>query len=132
MGDGRLTVSGSGVVVAGDTGPFALAAKNGTALWHVTQDGETPLLGTDGVAYAGFAAKSDTTGGVTALAPATGTVLWTFAFGPVSDMTGTIAVAAGVVYATSSDGEIFALSAANGTKQQRITGSFGDFGGPPG
>jgi outer membrane protein assembly factor BamB len=125
--NGRLMVSGSSVVVAGDTGPFALAAKDGTQLWHVTQDSETPLLATGGVAYAGFAAKSNTTGGVTALDPATGNVLWTFEFGPVADGTGTLAVAGGVVYATSSNGEIFALSAANGTKRQRVSG-FGQFG----
>jgi outer membrane protein assembly factor BamB len=126
--NGRLAVSGNSIVVAGDDGPFGLSAKDGSQLWHLTQDTETPLVAAGNVAYAGFPSKSNTTGGVTALDPATGTVLWSFEFGPTSDVTGAIAVADGVVYTTSSDGEIFTLTAANGTKRRRITGSFGEFG----
>jgi len=125
--NGQLTVSGGSLIVAGDNGPFALAAGTGAQLWKVATDSLPPMLLAGGVAYAGFAAKSDTTGGVTAIDPASGHVLWTFPFGPVSDVTGGLAVSGGVVYATSGDGEIFALSAADGTKRQRASG-FGEFG----
>ena len=122
-----LMVAGSSVVISGGNGPYALAAANGKQLWSRKSDGGSPLLVTGGVAYVAYAAKSDTTGGVTALDPASGTILWTFQFGPVADIAGGLAVADGVVYVTTSDGELFALSAANGAKRQKVTG-FGDFG----
>jgi serine/threonine-protein kinase len=125
--NGQLAVSGSSLVIAGDNGPFALAAGNGRQLWDVPTQGVVPLLGAGGVAYAGFAPKVNTTGGVTALDPATGTVTWTFRFAGVADTAGALAVADGVVYVTTGDGEIFALSAANGTKRQLVSG-FGEFG----
>jgi outer membrane protein assembly factor BamB len=64
---------------------------------------------------------------VTALDPASGNILWTYQFGPVADIAGQLAVADGVVYTTSTNGELFALSAANGAKRQKVTG-FGAFG----
>ena len=64
---------------------------------------------------------------MTAVDPASGQVLWTFAFGPVSDIGGQLAVAGGIVYVTTTNGEIFALSAANGAKRHKLTG-FGEFG----
>jgi serine/threonine protein kinase/outer membrane protein assembly factor BamB len=123
----ELKVAGSSLVIAGGNGPYALAAAHGNQLWSIKSDAATPLLVTGGVAYTGLAVKSDVTGGVTALDPASGETLWTFAFGPVADITGGLAVADGVLYTTTTDGEIFALSAANGTKRQRVTG-FGAFG----
>jgi serine/threonine-protein kinase len=123
----QLVVAGNSVVISGDKGPYALAAAHGNQLWHIQSDGSYPLLATGGVAYVAFAAKSDTTGGVTALDPGSGNLLWTFPFGPVADIAGKLAVADGVVYVTTSDGEIFSLSAANGAKRQRVAG-FGEFG----
>jgi outer membrane protein assembly factor BamB len=82
------------------------------------------------VVYAGFAAKSNTTGGVTALDPATGTILWTYAFGPVSDIGGQMVVEKGILYVATGDtekGEIWAFSAANGGVRRRVTG-FPQFG----
>jgi serine/threonine protein kinase len=125
--NGQLMVAGSSVVIVGDHGPYAVAAAHGNQLWNIKSDGGSPLLGTGGVAYVAFAAKSDITGGVTALDPASGTILWTYPFGPVADIAGKLAVSGGVVYVTTTDGEIFALSAANGTKRQRVAG-FGKFG----
>jgi outer membrane protein assembly factor BamB len=122
-----LTMIRNSLIVAGDNGPFALAAANGRQLWNFATDDLPPMLAAGGVAYAGFAARSNTTGGVTALAPAAGTVLWSFQFGPVSDVAGALAVAGGVVYVTTTDGEIFALSTADGSKRQRVDG-FGAFG----
>jgi serine/threonine-protein kinase len=54
-------------------------------------------------------------------------VAWTFRFPGVADTAGALAVADGVVYVTTGDGEIFALSAADGTKRQ-LVGGFGEFG----
>jgi outer membrane protein assembly factor BamB len=120
-------VSGGSVVVAGGNGPYALAAAHGKQLWSIKSDDSAPLLVTGGVAYMGFAAKSNTTGGVTALDPASGTILWTFPFGPVADIGGQLAVDGGLVYVATTNGELFALSAANGTKRYEVTG-FGAFG----
>jgi serine/threonine-protein kinase len=125
--NGQLMIAGSSVVISGDNGPYGLAAAHGNQLWHITSDSESPLLVTGGLAYVAFAAKSDTTGGVTALDPASGNIVWTFPFGPVADIAGKLAVADGIVYVTTTDGEIYALSAANGTKRQRVAG-FGQFG----
>jgi len=122
-----LMVAGSSVVISGGNGPYALAAAQGKQLWSHKSDGGSPLLVTGGVAYVAFAAKSNVTGGVTALDPASGTILWTFEFGPVADIAGQPTLADGVVYVTSTNGELFALSAANGTKRQKVTG-FGEFG----
>jgi outer membrane protein assembly factor BamB len=126
----QLLVTGSSVVIAGGNGPYALAAATGSQLWSRKSDDSSPMVGAGGVAYLAYAAKSDVTGGVTALDPASGGILWTFEFGPVSDIAGEPAVADGVVYVTSSDGELFALSVANGAKRQRVTG-FGAFGAGP-
>jgi outer membrane protein assembly factor BamB len=125
--NGKLMVAGSSVVISGGNGPYALAAAHGNQLWSRKSEGGSPLLVAGGVAYVAFAAKSDVTGGVTALDPASGNILWTFPFGPVSDIAGQLAVADGVVYVPTSDGELFALSAANGAKRQRVAG-FGAFG----
>jgi outer membrane protein assembly factor BamB len=122
-----MTIAGSSIVISGDTGPYALAAARGNQLWHLKSDSDFPLLATGGVAYAAYAAKSNVTGGVTALDPASGNILWTYPFGPVADIAGKLAVADGVVYVTTSNGEIYALSGANGTKRQRA-GGFGGFG----
>jgi outer membrane protein assembly factor BamB len=96
-------------------------------LWSIKSEDEFPLLVTGGVAYVAFAAKSNTTGGVTALDPAGGNILWTFQFGHVADIAGPPTVADGVVYVASTDGELFALSAANGVQRRKVTG-FGAFG----
>jgi outer membrane protein assembly factor BamB/serine/threonine protein kinase len=125
--NGKLMVTGGSVVISGGNGPYAMAASNGKQLWSIKLEDEFPLLVMGGVAYVAFAAKSDVTGGVTALDPASGHILWTFPFGPVADIAGPPTVADGVVYVTSTNGELFALSAANGTKRQKVTG-FGAFG----
>jgi outer membrane protein assembly factor BamB len=125
--NGRLMVAGGSVVVSGGNGPYALAAAHGNQLWNIKSESGSPLLVNGGVAYVAFAAKSNVTGGVTALDPASGNILWTYQFGPVADIAGQPAVADGVVYVTSTNGELFALSAANGAKRQKVTG-FGAFG----
>ena len=122
-----LMVAGGSVVVAGGNGPYGLAAAHGQQLWSIKSDDSAPLLVTGGVAYLGFAAKNNTTGGVTALDPATGTILWTYPFGPVADIGGQLAVDGGLVYVTTTNGELFALGAASGAKRYEVKG-FGAFG----
>jgi outer membrane protein assembly factor BamB len=122
-----LMVAGSSVVISGDNGPYGLAAAHGKPLWSIKSDSTSPMLVTGGVAYVSFAAKSNITGGVTALDPASGNILWTFPFGPVADIGGQLALADGLVYVTTTNGELFALSAATGAKRQKLTG-FGEFG----
>ena len=125
--NGQVMVAGGSVVIAGGNGPYALGAAHGNQLWSIKQEDQSQMLVTGGVAYVAFAAKSDTTGGVTALDPASGNILWTYEFGPVSDIAGHPAVTNGVVYVTSTNGELFALSAANGALRRKVTG-FGAFG----
>ena len=67
----------------GATARHGLGAASGKPLWSVKSDvGDYPLLVAGGVAYVSFAAKSDVkNSGVTALDPATGTILWISEFG---------------------------------------------------
>jgi outer membrane protein assembly factor BamB len=125
--NGQVMVAGGSVVIAGGNGPYALSAAHGNQLWSIKQEDQSQMQVTGGVAYVAFAAKSNVTGGVTALDPASGNILWTYPFGPVADIAGHPAVAGGVVYVTSTNGELFALSAANGTVRRKVTG-FGAFG----
>jgi outer membrane protein assembly factor BamB len=107
-----------------------MAGRTGKQTWYIKQEDGSPLLAAGNVVYAGFAAKSNTTGGVTALDPATGTLLWTLAFGPVSDIGGPMVVEKGVLYVATGDtekGELWALSAANGGVRRRVAG-FPQFG----
>jgi outer membrane protein assembly factor BamB len=123
-----IMLAGSSLVISGSNGPYGLAAANGKPRWSVHSDvGSYPLLGAGGVAYVSFAAKSDVNSGVTALDPATGTILWISEFGENDGIAGTVAVAKGVVYTTSDAGKVFALSASNGTVR-RQAGGFGKFG----
>ena len=122
----QVVAAGGSVVVSSDNGPFGLSAA-GKPLWSIAQQDSSPLLAAGGTVYAAFAAKSDTTGGVTALDPASGTIRWTVAFGPVADIAGDPALADGVLYVASSNGELFTFAAANGARRQRVAG-FGAFG----
>jgi outer membrane protein assembly factor BamB len=127
--NGPLAVAGGTLIVSGDTSLYALAADGGQPRWHVaTTEGSIALKVADGTVYAGIAPKNPTTGGVTAFSASDGELLWTYPFGPVADVAGGLAVTAGVVYVTTTNGEIFTLSAAAGTRQRRISGSFGKFG----
>jgi serine/threonine protein kinase/outer membrane protein assembly factor BamB len=125
--NGQVMVAGGSVVIAGGNGPYALGAAHGNQLWSIKQEDQSWMMVTGGVAYVAFAAKSNVTGGVTALDPASGNILWTYNFGPVADIAGHPTVTNGVVYVTSTNGELFALSAANGALRRKVTG-FGKFG----
>ncbi|MGD0241529.1 MAG: PQQ-binding-like beta-propeller repeat protein [Streptosporangiaceae bacterium] len=130
----KLAATGAAVYVADatDGGASALDAATGRQLWSVsTQGGPLDLVVTGGVVYLGSPAKSNTTGGVSALNAASGGLLWSAEFGPVADVTGGLAVDGGTVYATSSNGELFAYDAASGTKRWRIAGKNVTFGSPP-
>ncbi|HVT69300.1 MAG TPA: PQQ-binding-like beta-propeller repeat protein [Trebonia sp.] len=125
-----LVVAGGSVVVSGGNGPYALAATGGNQLWSVKSDSAYPMLAAGGVVYVAFAAKNDLASGVTALDPATGTIVWTLAFGENDGIAGMLALADGVLYTTTTAGEAFAISAKNGAQRQRI-GGFGAFGSSP-
>jgi outer membrane protein assembly factor BamB len=130
----KLAAAGN-VVYGADAingGAYALDAATGRQLWTAsTQGGVLDLVVAGGVVYLGGPSKSNTTGGVSALNAATGDLLWTAEFGPVSDVTAGIAVDGGAVYATSSNGELWAYDAATGNKRWRIAGQNITFGGPP-
>ena len=124
----QMVLAGRSLVISGGTGLYALATGSGRQLWNVSTDVSVPLAVAGDVVYAGIAPKNPTTGGVTAYDASTGALLWTHPFGPVSDVAGGLAVTGGVVYATTSDGEIFALSPADGAVRQHLSGSFAQFG----
>ncbi len=127
--DGATLVGGS-LVLAGFNGVFALAAKTGKPLWNVkAPDGEPQFTGAGGVVYAGFAAKTALGGGVTAIDPANGDILWSYEF-PSGAIAGDPVAAGGVVYVTTDQGELYALTAASGNLRKRVTG-FGQFGASP-
>jgi outer membrane protein assembly factor BamB len=132
--NGQLVVADGAVVIAdpGQGGVLALDAATGHQLWSTTSAGSGGVLGlvADGDrVFCGYAAKSGTTGGVTAFSAAAGTMLWTVEFEQNLDINGGLAAAAGVVYATTSNGEIYAYRAATGTKLWRVHGKGVKFGG---
>ena len=134
--NGQLLVAGGAVVIAdpSDGGVLGLDAATGKKLWSIPSSatgggGVLGLAGDGDAVFGGYAAKSDTRGGVTALSASTGTVLWTTEFDQNLDNNGGVAGAAGTVYATTSNGEIYAYHAATGIRQWRIHGRGVKFGG---
>ena len=130
----EMVVQG-GTLVIGDGSDgyvYAYDAATGTPLWDQHTNGALGLDGADGTVYAGGAIKSDTTGGVTALSADRGTLLWTVEFPANLDTNSNLAVSGGTVYATTSDGEIIAYRAADGTRRWRAAlGKDVTFGGGP-
>ncbi len=130
----KMAAAGTAVYVADaiDGGAYALDSATGRQRWSAsTQGGPLGLVVAGGVVYLGSPAKSNTTGGVSALSAASGGLLWSAEFGPVSDVTGGLAVDGGTVYATSSNGELFAYDATSGTRRWRISGKNVTFATPP-
>jgi outer membrane protein assembly factor BamB len=132
--NGQLAVAGGAVVIADPDqgGVFALEGATGQQRWRISTDGNGVLgLAAEGdVVFGGYAAKSNTTGGVTALSATTGTLLWTTTFEQNLDTNGGgLAAAAGAVYATTSNGEIYAYRAATGTLLWRFHRRGVAFGG---
>jgi outer membrane protein assembly factor BamB len=121
----QLVVAG-GFVVAADPdqgGMVAIGATTGTEAWSVPgkNEGILGLAAGAGAAFAGIAVHDNTTGGVTAYDPGTGTLLWTYEFGAVSDTNAGLVVAGRVLYGTTTNGDVFALDAARGTQLWRVT-----------
>ena len=105
----------NGVAPAGfNGGVYALDPGTGKLLWSALSTVPVGLVVDGDVAYAGTAIKSNTTGGVTALSTGTGELLWTFDFPTPADIAQGLVTANGVVYTTTSRGEIFALGASSG------------------
>jgi outer membrane protein assembly factor BamB/predicted Ser/Thr protein kinase len=101
-------------------GVYGLDPGTGKLLWSTQSPLVNGLSVAGDVVYAAVAIKDDFTGGVTALTTSTGEVLWTFDFPTPVDVNGGVTVTNGVVYANSSHGEIFALSAASGNMLWRF------------
>jgi outer membrane protein assembly factor BamB len=133
--DQLLVTDGALVIADPDNGGvLGLDAATGKQLWSVpsSQTGAGGVLGlvADGDrVFCGYAAKSDTTGGVTAFSAAAGTLLWTVEFGQNLDINGGLTTAGGTVYATTGNGELYAYRAATGTRLWRIHGKGVKFGG---
>jgi outer membrane protein assembly factor BamB len=129
----QLVLAGNNVIVGDGIGGgvYALDASTGRRRWRVRSGAVRGLATAGGVVYAGFAVKSRTTGGVTALSADRGQVLWTVEFGRKLDTTGGLAVSRGVVYVTTSHGEIYAFRAADGRRLWRIAGRNVTFGWAP-
>jgi outer membrane protein assembly factor BamB len=130
----QLALAGGAVVIADPDqgGILALEGATGRQLWSVSTGGNGVLgLAADGdTVFGGYAAKSDTTGGVTALSATTGILLWTAEFEQDLDTNGGgLAAAAGAVYATTGNGEIYAYRAATGVGLWRFHRRGVTFGG---
>jgi len=135
MDNSQLVVADGAVVIADPSngGFVALDATTGQLKWSMPTGSFSNVIGlvADGDAvFGGWGAKAaGLTGGVTALAAATGVVLWTAEFEPNGDINGGLAAAAGTVYATTGNGEIYAYRAASGVKRWRLHGKGLKFGG---
>ena len=129
----QLVLAGNNVIIGDGIGGgvYALDATTGRQRWRVSSGAVRGLAAADGVVYAGFATKSHTAGGVTALSADRGQVVWTVEFGRKLDTTGGLAVSRGVVYVTTSHGEIYAFRAADGRRLWRIAGRNVTFGLAP-
>jgi outer membrane protein assembly factor BamB len=129
----QLVLAGNNVIVGDGIGGgvYALDATTGRRRWRVSSGAVRGLAAADGVVYAGFAIRSHTAGGVTALSADRGQVMWTVEFGRKLDTTGGLAVSRGVVYVTTSHGEIYAFRAADGRRLWRIAGRKVTFGLAP-
>src|SRR5579862_7335235 len=121
----QLVVTSGAVIVADpDNGGMLALNPAGRQLWDIksTGGGVLGLAASGPVVYGGYAASTDTTGGVTALSAATGQLLWTAEFAQDVDTNGGLAAGGGAVYATTSDGEIYAFRGSSGTKLWRVAG----------
>jgi outer membrane protein assembly factor BamB len=136
----QLVLAGGALVIADpdNGGVLALDAATGRQLWslppgHTGAGGILGLVADGDRVFCGYTATSDTTGGVTAFSAAAGTLLWTVEFEQNLDINGGLAAAAGTVYATTANGEIYAYRADTGTRQWRFHRRGVTFGGnaPP-
>lgn len=131
----QLVMADSAVVIADpdDGGVVALDAATGAQLWYKSTGPNSGVLGLvadGGAVFGGWGAQaSGLTGGVTALSAAAGVVLWTAEFEPGGDTNGGLAVAAGTVYATTGNGEVYAYRAATGARLWRFHRRGVTFGG---
>jgi outer membrane protein assembly factor BamB len=141
-GKTSFLAAASGVVVAANGyngvepsgyngGVYGLDAKTGKLLWNVEDPFTGGLAVAGPVAYVATAIRDDVTGGVTALDTGTGEVLWTFDFPATVDIDGSPVVAKGVVYVTSTLGEVFAINATTGEQIWRFADPAVTFGSAP-
>jgi outer membrane protein assembly factor BamB len=137
IGENSQLVVADGALVIADPvtgGVLALDTATGQQLWHITSTGSGGVLGlaaAGDVAYAGYAAFTDTTGGVTALSARTGDLLWAAQFAANTDTNAGLTATDGTVFATTSNGEIYAFGATKGKKLWRDSGRKVTFLGTP-
>jgi outer membrane protein assembly factor BamB len=112
-------------------GAYALDAATGRQLWNHVTEGVLGLAVAGGMVYLGTAVKSQTTGGVSALAADGGGLLWTEEFGGVSNSNGGLGLAGNAVYATTAGGEMLAYRASDGTRLWRVGNKNVAFGAAP-
>ena len=112
-------------------GVYALEAATGRQRWSVSSSAVRGLAAADGLVYAGVAVTTGATGGVMALSADRGHVMWTAEFVRKQDTNGALTVSRGVVYVTTSHGEIYAFRAASGRRLWRIAGRNVTFGAAP-
>jgi outer membrane protein assembly factor BamB/serine/threonine protein kinase len=129
----QLVLAGNNVIIGDGIGGgvYALDATTGRQRWRVSSGAVRGLAAADGLVYAGFAIRSHTARGVTALSADRGQVVWTVEFERKLDTTGGLAVSRGVVYVTTSHGEIYAFRAVDGRRRWRIAGRNVTFGLAP-
>jgi outer membrane protein assembly factor BamB len=96
-------------------GVYGLDAATGKLLWNTEAQYADGLAVSGDVVYAATPVKSNTTGGLTALSTTTGDVLWTFDFPTSVDVQTGVVASDGMVFTTTTRGEIWALSADSGT-----------------
>jgi serine/threonine protein kinase/outer membrane protein assembly factor BamB len=129
----QLAATQNAVFIAdgSDGGAYALDAATGRQLWNQPTSGVLGLAVAGGLVYLGTAVKSDTTGGVSALAADGGGLQWTEEFGGVANTNGGLGMSGNAVYATTAGGEVLAYRASDGTRLWRIGNKNVQFGAAP-
>ncbi|HEY1624993.1 MAG TPA: PQQ-binding-like beta-propeller repeat protein [Streptosporangiaceae bacterium] len=119
----QLVTAGGSVFAGSDNtggGITALDASTGKRRWVVDSHGDFGLTVAGHVVYAGTSPKTPVHSGVIAISAAGGETLWTYVLDSgISDVMGGLAAGPGLVYLTTSAGEVIALRAANGTQAWR-------------
>jgi serine/threonine protein kinase/outer membrane protein assembly factor BamB len=134
MASGALIAANgyNGVAASGFIGGvYAVDPGTGKLLWSVHVPYVIGMKVVGDVVYAGTAIKDVITGGMTALSTRTGELLWTFDFPTNIDADSGVALADGVFYSTTIQGEIWAFSAGNGRQLWRYSPQESSFESAP-
>jgi eukaryotic-like serine/threonine-protein kinase len=112
-------VAAGGLVFVGCSfgGVTAVDAATGQQRWAIEASADFGLAVSGDVLYAGMSPKTPEHGGAVAVSAQTGETLWTYVLytGGISNIVGGLAVGGGLVYLSTSEGEMLALHTASGT-----------------